>query len=265
MLEITVFETRRRVRGAVYMSIVLLAYAGLIVGIYPSISESAADIQSYIENLPPEVRRAFVGEAEWYTTIEGFLAAEMYQFIIILLLGMYFAYAAASTIAGEVENGSLDLLLSHPVSRTRVVVGKYLSLVPSMVATNGVLMAGTYLAVGFIGEEIDLLDLAILHLLSLPYLLACAALGLLGSVYFDTARRAQMVGAGGVFTMFLVDAVTFDTDYEWIGDLAFSRYLDTAEILVEAEIDWVGVAYLLVASVAIVVVAAEYFERKDVA
>jgi len=264
VLEITVFETRRRVRGAVYMSIVLLAYAGLIVGIYPSISESAADIQSYIESLPPEVRRAFVGEAEWYTTIEGFLAAEMYQFVIVLLMGMYFAYAAASAIAGEVENGSIALLLSHPVSRTRLVVGKYLSLLPSMVATNAVLMIGTYIGVGFIGEEIGMVDLAILHVLSIPYLLACAALGLLASVYFDTARRAQVVGAGGVFTMFLVDAVTFDTDYEWIGDPAFSRYLDTAEILVESEVDWGGIAFLLVAAVALLVLSAEYLERKDV-
>lgn len=264
MLEITGFEVRRRVRGAVYLSVALLAYAGLVVAIYPSISESAEDIQSYIESLPPEVSRAFVGDASWYTTIEGFLAAEMYQFVVLLLLGIYFAYAAASTVAGEVEDGSLDLLLAHPVSRTRVVVGKYLSLVPSMVALNGVLMAGTYVGVGFIGEEVDLLDLATLHALTLPYLLACAGLGLLASVYFDTARRAQTVGAGGVFAMFLVDAVTFDTDYEWVGDVAFARYLDTAEILVEAEVDWGGIAYLLVAAVVLVVASAEYFERKDV-
>ena len=264
MLEITLFETRRRFRGVVYLSVALLAYAGLVVGLYPSISESATDIQSYIESLPPEVSRAFVGDASWYTTIEGFLAAEMYQFVVLLLLGIYFAYAAASTVAGEVEDGSLDLLLSSPVSRTRIVVGKYLSMVPSMVALSLVLLAGTYVGVGLVGEEIDLVDLARLHALVIPYLLACAAVGVLASVYFDSARRAQMVGAGVVFGMFLVDAVTFDTDYEWIGDLAFARYLDTAEILVESDVDWGGIAYLLVAAVVLVIVASEYFERKDV-
>ena len=264
MLEITSFETRRRVRGAVYLSVGLLAYVGLVVGIYPSISQSATDIQSYIESLPPEVSRAFVGDASWYTTIEGFLSAEMYQFVVLLLLGIYFAYAAASTIAAEVDDGSMDLLLTQPVSRTRIVVGKYLSLVPSMVALNLVLLVGTYVGVGLVGEEIDLLDLATVHALTIPYLLACAALGLLASVHFDSPRRAQTVGAGGVFGMFLVDAVTFDTDYEWIGDLAFARYLDTAKILVEHEIDWGGVAYLLVAALVLVIVSAEYFERKDV-
>jgi len=264
MLEITAFESRRRVRGTLYFAVALLAYSGLVLAIFPSIEAAATDIQSYIESLPPEVRRAFGGEAATYTTIEGFLAAEMYQFVFLLLLGMYFAYAAASTIASEAERGSIAPLLANPVTRTRVVVGKYLSLVPSMLALNAVLLVGTYYGVILVGETIDLADLALLHALSLPYLLACAGLGLVASVLFDSARRAQTVGAGGVFAMFLVDAVTFDTDYEWLGDVAFSRYFDPAEILVDADVDWAGIAFLLVAAVVLVVLSAELFERADV-
>ncbi|WP_255150218.1 ABC transporter permease [Halorarius halobius] len=263
MFEITAFEVRRRVRGTLYFSVALLAYAALVLAIFPSIKEAAVDIESYIENLPPEIQRAFVGEASSYTTIEGFLASEMYQFVFLLVLGMYFAYAAASTVASEVENGSIGPLLANPVSRTRVLVGKYLSLVPSIAAVNAVLFAGTYYGTAFIGEDVSLVDLATLHALSVPYLLACAGLGMVASVSFDSARRAQTVGAGGVFAMFLVDAATFDTDYEWLGDMAFSRYFDTAEILVDADVDWAGTAYLLVAAVALVVVSAELFERAD--
>lgn len=263
MFDVTSFETRRRVRGTVYLGVVLLAYAALVVGIYPSISQAAVDIQSYIESLPPEVRRAFVGEASTYTTIEGFLSAEMYQFVILILLGMYFAYAAASGIAGEIDDESLELLLAGPISRTRVAVGKYLALVPSMVVLNGILYFGTAIGVDLIGEHLDLVDLAVLHLLSIPYLLACAGLGLLASVRLDSVRRAQTVGAGAVFGMFIVDAVTVDTDYEWIGDLAFSRYYNTAEILVETEIVWGDIAVLFVAAIGLVVVSAELFERRD--
>ncbi|MFC7046111.1 ABC transporter permease [Halobacteriaceae archaeon GCM10025711] len=264
MFDVTAFESRRRVRGTLYLSVVVLAYSGLVVAIFPSISEAAVDIQSYIESLPPEIRRAFVGEAEWYTTIEGFLASEMYQFLVLLVLGMYFAYAAASSVAGDVEDGSIDLLLANPVSRSRVVVGKYLSLVPSMVAVNAVLLVGTYVGVGVVDESIRFTDLALLHVLAIAYLLACAALGLVASVAFDSVRRAQMTGAGGVFAMFLVDVVTVDTDYERLGDVAFSRYYDTVEILVETDVDWGGIAVLLVAAVVLVMLSAEYFERVDI-
>lgn len=265
MLEITYFEARRRVRGTLLLSASLLAFAGLVIGLFPSIKESGVDFEAYVESFPPEVQSAFLGEVTDFTQIEGFLAVELYQWLWLLVLGVYFAYAAASTIAGEAESGALDMLLANPVSRTRVVVGKYLALVPSVVAVNALVMTGTYLMVGFVGEEIDLADLFALHALSVVYLLACAAVGLLASVVVDSARRAQTVGIGVVFAMFLVDSLTLDTDYEWIGDPAFSRYFAPAEILVQGEIDWWGIAVLLAAAVGLVVVSAEYFERKDVA
>lgn len=265
MLEITGFEFRRRLRGTLYLCISLVAYAGLVIGIFPSIKEAGADIESYIEALPAEIRTGFIGEASTFTTIEGFLSAEMYQFVILLILGMYFAYAAASAIASEIDDGSADVLLVHPISRTRLVIGKFLSLVPVMVTVNVVMFFGTWMAVGFIGEEIDLANLALMHAMSIPYLLACAALGLLASVHFDSPRRAQTVGAGGVFGMFLIHTVTLDRDFEWLGDVTFARYYDAQEILVQSEYDWGGVAVLVAAAVILVILSAEYFERKDIA
>lgn len=263
MLEITAFEFRRRTRGLVYLSVFLLAYLALVISIFPSIEAAGADIESYIESLPPEIREGFVGDASTYTTIEGFLSAEMYQFVIILILGMYFAYAAASTITREVDDDSIDVLLVHPISRTRFVVGKYLSLLPAMAIINAVMFLGTWLAVEFIGERIDVVDLLVMHVMSIPYLAACAGLGLVASVVLSSPRRSQTAGAGGVFGMFLVHAVTLDRDYEWLGDLTFARYYDAQEILVDGDYDVGGLAVLVVASIALVILSAEYFERKD--
>ena len=39
-----------------------------------------------------------------------------------------------------------------------------------------------------------------------------------------------------MFATFLVDSVTLDTDYEWIGDPALSRYFDPTAILVEKDV-----------------------------
>lgn len=264
MFEITRFELSRRGRGTVYLSIALLAYAALIIGIYPSIEEAGADLESFIEAMPPELREGFIGDASTYTTIEGFLSAEMYQFVMLLVLGMYFAYAAASSIAREIDEGSIDLLLVHPVSRTRVAVGKYLSLFPVIVTVNGVMFLGTWIGIEWIDESIKLMDLFILHAFSIPYLLACASVGFVASVVFSATRRAQMVAAGTIFGMFLLHTVTLNRDFEWVGDLTFARYYDPQDILVNTEYDWTGMAVLLIAAVVLVIVGSEYFERKDI-
>lgn len=264
MFEIAAFESRRRVRPTLSLSAAVLAFTALVIGLFPSVRESGVDFEAYIESFPPELRNAFVGGVTDFTTIEGFLAVELYQWLWMLVLGVYFAYAAASTVAGEVDSGAIDLVLAHPVSRTRVVVGKYLAFVPSILGVNAITFAGTYIGVRVIGESIDVVDLLLLHGLSSVYLLACAAIGLLASVTVDGARRAQMAAAGAVFATYLVDALTLDTDLEWLATPAPSRYFDATAILVAGDVDWVGIAVLIGYAVALVAASAAYFERRDV-
>jgi len=263
MFEITSFEAGRRLRGSVLLAIALVALIALTVGLFPSIQETGADFDAYLESLPPEARRAFVGNVTTLTTIEGYLVSQLYQFGWVLLLAIYYAYAAAGTVAGEVERGTVGLTLSLPVSRTRVVVGKYLSLVPGLLVVNAITFLAVYLGVALVGESIDVVDLLAVHAASIPYLLACAGVGLLASVAFDATRRAQTAGAGAVFGLFLLDTFTFDTDYEWLGDVAFSRYFDPGAILVDGEVSAADLSVLLVAVVVLVVASSEYFERRD--
>ena len=263
MFEITAFETNRRLRGIVYLTVGLLVYIVLVVGLFSTIQQAGVDFDAYLKTLPPEVKRGFVGNVTSLSTIEGYLVSQLYQTAWVLLLGVYFAYAAARSVVGEIEAGSMDLLLAGPVSRTRVVVGKFLSLVPAIVVVNLVSFVAIYQGVRIQGERIDLLDLALLHGVSCIYLLACAALGLVFSVVFRSVRRAQAAAIGGIFGMFLVDALTYDTDYDWLGSVSFSRYFDPGAILVSGDVNWGDTALLLVATVVLVVVAAELFERRN--
>jgi ABC-2 type transport system permease protein len=264
MFEVTTFESRQRVRGVALLSGALGALIVLTIGLFPSIESAGADLDVFLEGLPPEARRAFVGNVTSLTTIEGYLVSQLYQFGWLLILGVYFAYTAAASVAKEVERSSIDLLLSAPVSRTRIVVGKFLALVPSVVAINAFTFVLIRASVGFVGEEVSLVDLVAVHAVSIPYLLACAGLGLVASVSFDTARRAQTAAIGAVFGTFLLDSLTFDTDYEWLGDLAFARYYDPGEILVEGTVDVGGVAILLTATVILVILSGELFERREI-
>lgn len=264
MFEVYAFEVRRRGRQTLLLTTLLVATIGLVVGLYPSIAASGIDFQAYVESFPPEVRNAFLGSVENIGTVEGFLVTELYQFVWVLLLGIYFGYVAAGAVAGEIERNSVDLLLVNPVSRSRIVVAKFCSLLPVIVVLNGVAWLAVLVAVAFIGEHVDPADLLVLHALFVVYHAAAASVGLLASVLFDRVRVAQGVTIALHFVLYLVDSLTLDTDYEWVGDLALSRYFDAGEILVAGDVDWPGLAYLLVVVVVLVVVSAELFERKDV-
>ena len=262
MLEIATYETRRRARGSVVLGVLLAILGAFVVAFFPSVAQSGPELQTYIENLPPAFRAAFGVES--FATLGGFLATELYQFGWVILLGLYFAYRAGSVVAGDVESGRMDLLLSAPVSRRRLVGEKFLSLVLPAVVVNVIAFAAVAISVAVIGETVSLVDLAMVHVLSVPYLLSCAAIGLLLSVVTQDADLAQRGGLGAIIGLFLLDTIASTSDFEWAGALSPSRYYDPTAILVSGEYDLLGALVLTAAAVLLVVVSREWFRRVDV-
>jgi len=265
MLDIARYEAERRIKGALVVAVLLGALSVLFVSLFPSIATSGVDFEAYMESLPPALQAAFGASGGLaFTTIEGFLAVELYQFFWVLLLGIYVAYQAGGLIAGDVERGRMDVLLAVPVFRRRVVVEKFLSLVSGVVVVNLVVALLVYVAVVAIGESVSVVDLAAVHLLSVPYLLACGAIGLLLSVLTDDSDVAQRGGLGAIFGLFLLETISQSADVGWLGALSPTRYYDPTAILVSGEYDWAGTVVLLAGTAALVAVSAWWFRRTDI-
>jgi ABC-2 type transport system permease protein len=261
MFEVTRYEANRRVRSTLALAVGLGLFGLLVIGIFPSVEASGVDFEAYVESLPDAFQESFGGGA--FGTIEGFLAAEFYQFVWVLLFGLYMAYTAGGAIAGDVENGRLDLLLATPVSRSRVVVEKYLSLLTPIVVLNLLMPLFVYAAVLLIGESIHVVDLVMVHLLSVPYLLACTSIGMLLSVLVPRGDLAQRGGIATVFLLFVFDSVTAATDFEALGAVSPTRYYDTTEILVDQTYDVAGAIVLLLAAFVLLAVTRALFRRAD--
>ncbi|PSQ45684.1 ABC transporter permease [Halobacteriales archaeon SW_6_65_15] len=265
MFDIAEYESERRIKGALVVAVLLGVLSVLFVSLFPSIASSGVDFEAYMESLPPALQAAFGASGGLaITTIEGFLAVELYQFFWVLMLGIYLAYQAGGLIAGDVERGRMDVLLAAPVFRRRVVVEKFLSLVPGVVVVNLVVGLLVYGAVVVIGESISVADLAMAHLLSIPYLLACGAIGLLLSVLTDDSDVAKRGGLGVIFGLFLLESIGESADLGWLGAISPTRYYDPTAILVSGEYDWAGAAILLAGTAGLVALSAWWFSRKDI-
>jgi len=260
MLEFARYETRHRIRGAVALAVGLSLLAALVIWLYPSFAESI-DMDQLLQAYPQPVLKAFGVKS--MSTLAGFLAVELYSFAWVILLGLYFAYSAASLVADDVERERMDMLLSLPVSRSRIVFEKYLSLVVPILVVNAITAVVVYVGSVLIDRTIPAADLLAVHALSVPYLLACAGVGLVASVVFDRESVAQRVGLGVVFALFLVESVVSDTDYSAVGAVAPMRYYDPAAVLVDGQYDVAGAVLLFAAAVALVVASQLWFRRKD--
>jgi ABC-2 type transport system permease protein len=263
MLEIARFEGRHRVRGTAVVTVALGGFALLYVVLYPTFAESlGADIDELLAAYPEALQKAF--GIQTLTSMEGFLASELYTFFWMLILGLYFAYSAAALVAADVERQRMDMLLSLPVSRARVVTEKFASLFVPLVALNVVVPVVVYAGTVAVDYPVDPAALFVLHALSIPYLLVFAGVGLVASVVFDRASIAQRASLGLLTGLFFAESLLTDTDYELAGVVSPSRYLDPNAVLIDGEYAVGDAAVLAVAAGALVGLAVVLFRRKDI-
>ncbi|MFB6354403.1 MAG: ABC transporter permease subunit [Halobacteriales archaeon] len=261
MLEVFRYGARHRVRGSVAISVGVSLLAGLVIWIYPSF-QSSMNLDELISAYPEPVLKAF--GVTTLSTLEGFLAVELYSFAWVILFGLYTAYAAAGMVADAVEDERMDMWLSLPIRRWRLLLEQYLTLLVPIVVVNVVTPAVVYAGSVLVDDPIPVADLVMVHGLSVPYLLCTAAIGLVIGVVFDRASLAERASLSLVFALFLVESLLTDTDYEWAGLVSPTRYYDVNAILVQGEYDYLAAGILLAATVVLVALAAALFTRKDV-
>ena len=132
--------------------------------------------------------------------------------IVLSALAILFAY---NTISGEREDGTLKLVLSNPIPRDVLVLGKYLggvlSLFPIIVIsfTVGIVIAYASPATDF--DVSDLLRLVMVLLVSLLYVSICYLLGMLLSVWTKEAATTLILSMfiWGILTIVHSNIATF--------------------------------------------------------
>jgi ABC-2 type transport system permease protein len=255
------YETRRRLRGTAVLTAATSLYAGFVIWYFSALE--GVDYEEFVEGVPPAVTEAFGVEA--LSTVEGFLGAQVFNFLWLLGLGLYFAYAAGNLVAGDVESERLDLVLSFPVSRSRLLLERFGSLLLPIVVVNLVVGTVSYVLVLAIGETIDPAHLALAHLLSIPYLLVCAGVGVVCSVLASRAAVAERAAVGIVFVLFLVESVVGgSTEFGWLRYVSPTNYYAPTEVLVDGSYAVTDTAVLLAAALALVLASQLQFRRRDI-
>lgn len=261
MLETARYEMSQRVRGTAILTVGVSLYTAFIVWYFTVLE--GTDFDALAEDMPPAMIEAFGIEA--LGSIEGFLGGQIFNFVWLLGLGLYFAYVAGGLIASDIEDERMDLLLSFPISRSRLLVEKFASLLLPIVTLNVVVGGVIYVLVSAIGETIDPMHLALAHLLSIPYLLACAAIGVVLSVLVDRAAVAERAAIGVVFVLFLVESVVGGgTDFEWIQYISPTNYYDPTRVLIDGSYELIDAGVLLAVFLVLLIVSQTLFQRRDI-
>lgn len=260
MTAILRYESTKRVRESLVLTAVFAVLSLFLFAAFPGFADSA----ELLEEAFPDVLIGIFG-FEAMHTIEGFVAGYTFPMVWVLFTGIYFAYTSAGMIAGEIRDRKIDLTLSNPVSRESVILQKVAALwVPLLVLNVGLYLV-LYFGVMLVGESFDPVVLALAHLLSIPYLLVCAGIGLVLTVTVDRTETAEAAALGLVFVLWLVEGLAeMSPEYDWVGALTPRGYYDPGAILIHEEYALWDAGILLAVFGVLLGIALTIFVRRDI-
>ena len=118
-------HTIRRLRGqAIGWSIGMVFYSLLLGSFYDTVT-TMEGLDELLKGYPPEML-AFFGNMTEMTTPWGYLDVEYFA-LINMIIGIFAIGACVNLIVGDEEKGLLDLVLAHPISRSRLYWGRLLA------------------------------------------------------------------------------------------------------------------------------------------
>lgn len=188
-----------------WWSLGLAFMTSITVLFFPYLSQSGSLADSF-QNVPKGLE-SLVGDAASYTTIHGYISQQIFALRIPLMTIVMAIALFVSISAGDEERGTLESLLAQPISRSRVVVHKYLAGSVILAAVHVVIFSSVWLCTIIIDRPVNVLDLGAAT--AGAWLIALVFGSLAFSLSLALGRKATAIGltSGCAFFSFFITSL----------------------------------------------------------
>ena len=233
----------------------------MVVSIFPSI-ERSSQLDELIKAYPEALKEAFDISDASFSSISGYLAAEIFSMIAPFTAAGFMIHAVATGISGAERRGVLDVMLSAPARRRHLLAGELAGAAVVLLAIILVLGVLTQAAAYAFGVDLPLGDTVAgaVNLWPLGVFFGGVTVLLAG-----LTRRSAVVGggaAGVLAVMYLMEVLgKLSGAFATVDGLSAFHYYGSA---IEDGLEPGAMAILVAAGIALAVAGCALFERRDV-
>jgi ABC-2 type transport system permease protein len=257
---ILLHDLREGRRGLIGWSIGIVATVGVMGAFWPSMRDMA-DIAQFLEAYPEEMRELFNIDA--MTSGSGFLNVELFSIMLPIIFIVFGITGGARLLGGEEETGTMEVLASVGVSRSRILAEKLGVLVLGVGTLWVVTAVSTVLTSALFDMGVPTGE-AVASSLAMALLgLEFGAIALAAAALTGTRGRSAAIGsvlAVGAYLFYIAGAFV-----DWLDDWRILSPFEQAigEGPLGYGLRWPLLALVAVA-VAAVAIALPVFDRRDV-
>lgn len=248
-------------RGLIGWSVGIVALVLLESALWPSISKIDG-FDEILKNYPEALRKLF--SIDEFFSGAGFLNTELYSMVLPILFLVFVISRGARAIAGEEENGTLEVLLLTRVTPMRLLLAHAAVLMTGVVLLGVVLFAAVLVCSAIFGMQVGVAAAAAGSLamitLSAPFGGAALAVGA------ATGRRQVALAVGAVaavaaYVLYAASKIVAGVR-PWGVLSPFHQVLDPGPLGAGLH---AGLAWPALVAVVCVAAAMPVFDRRDIA
>ena len=148
----------------------------------------------------------------------------------------YAALCAAGILSKEEKDKTAEFLLTHPVSRKRIITEKLVAVLLQITAMNIIIYAVAVGSIAAVGEEIPLKEISLLHLAY--YLLQIELAGICFGISAFLRKGSAGAGLGIAAMMYFLNLIANIADVaELLKYITPFGYCDGADIVTNGRLD----------------------------
>lgn len=211
--------------------------------LYPQMQGQMEDINKMYSSMG-SFSEAFGMDKLNFGTVMGFYGIECGN--ILGIGGAFFAAMVGISMLSKEESGhTAEFLLTHGVSRKRIVAEKLLAVLTIIVVFNAICIGLSMISFKFIGEEIAMKEFMLFHLAQ--FIMQCELAFICYGISSYIKRGGNGIGIGIASLGYFLNIILNISDKaQWLKYVTPFAYSDAADILSKAEIkgDLIGVGIL---------------------
>ena len=197
-----------------------------------------------------------------FGSLVGFYAVECGN---VLGLGgaFYAALCAAGILSKEEKDKTAEFLLTHPVSRKRIITEKLVAVLLQITAMNIIIYAVAVGSIAAVGEEIPLKEISLVHLAY--YLLQIELAGICFGISAFLRKGSAGAGLGIAAMMYFLNLIANIADVaELLKYITPFGYCDGADIVTNGRLDGGMVAIGAGIGIGGIMIAYLKYTKKDI-
>ncbi|MBI4302570.1 MAG: ABC transporter permease subunit, partial [Chloroflexi bacterium] len=201
---------------------------------------------------------------EGIINFDAWLSTEYINFWPVLL-AVYAIFSAGGMVAREVERGTMDLLLSQPLPRYRVLITKFATILVGLCIIALFSMVGIYLGISIVNAQANEWGILLALVQGIFMLIAIASYSALFSCLFLSPRTT--LTTSGVLTgaSYIINVTATSLGpLSWTQKLSLFYYFRPLEVIHTSRLDGTGLGIYLAVSIVCLALALVIFERKDI-